>query len=97
MLNTVPRTLVEASRSIVDEMNSSVVLTVSGGCRCALDNFCGASDFVAFGFQFARGRRSDPLAAGCGISGFGHQLVERPPNRGLTGPVTSSVDYFSGG
>jgi hypothetical protein len=41
----------------------------------ALDNLCGAFDFVAFGFQFARGRRSDPLAAGRGISGFGHQFA----------------------
>jgi hypothetical protein len=45
------------------------------GCEYALDNLCCASDFVASGFQFACGRRFDPLAAGCGVGGFSHQLV----------------------
>ena len=44
---------------------------------------CCSSDFVASGFQFAHRRKSDPLAAGCGVGGSGHQLIERTPKRGL--------------
>ena len=43
----------------------------------ALDNFCGAGDFVASGIQFARGRRPDSPASGCGAGGLGHQPGER--------------------
>ena len=67
------------------------------GCDYALDNFCGASDLVASGFQFARGRRSDPPAAGGWISGFGYQFAQRPPNCGVMGTIQPRVDYFKGG
>jgi hypothetical protein len=42
---------------------------IKTGDKYALDNFCGAFDFVASGFQPSRSRWSDPLAAGRRVSG----------------------------
>jgi hypothetical protein len=52
---------------------------INRGDKYALDNFCGAFDFVASGFQPSHSWRSDPLVASGRGSGFNNQPREWPP------------------
>lgn len=47
-------------------------LKMSKEKKYALDDFCGASDSLASRFQFPRGWRSYPLAAGGSVGGLGN-------------------------
>lgn len=62
--------IVKRRSSGAQRCKAMVSREINRGDKYALDNFRGAFDFVASGFQPSRGWRSNPLAAGRRVSGL---------------------------
>ena len=62
--------IVKGRSSGAQRCKAMVIRDINKGDKYALDNFRGAFDFVASGFQPPRGWQSNPLAAGRRVSGL---------------------------